>query len=83
MAQHTHIHLHLAPGMFGAESTADGFEESKHARTGGKFSSSNGGSGAGASKPATGAAAYAAKHKGQGENAQEKLDKSREENPIL
>jgi hypothetical protein len=57
MATHTHIHLHLAPGMFGGMSTADGFEESKHARTGGKFSSGSGGA-----KPATGAAAFAAKH---------------------
>ena len=92
------IHIHLHGGMFGSKIT-DAFEENKHARQGGQFASTNGPGGGGATnRPATGAAAFAAKHnpaakaaaaksaagsKGAGENAQEKLDKSRREQPLL
>lgn len=51
MAKHTHIHVHIH----------DSFEESKHKREGGKFSSTGGG-GAAAPQPATRGAAFAAKH---------------------
>jgi len=82
---HKHIHVHLHGGMFGSETTATedagAFTESKHKREGGKFSSTGGGGAA--PKPATGAAAFAAKHKGGGESAQEKLDRAREEQPLL
>jgi len=90
MATH-HIHVHLHHGMFNSETTADAgnFEENKHKREGGKFSSTGGGGAAPA--PATGRSAFAAKHNPAAkaaaakkpETEQEKLDRAREENPIL
>ena len=88
MAKHTHIHLHLSPGMFESK-VADAFEESKHPREGGKFSSGSGGGGAAAP---TGKLAHAMKQKhnpaggkraAPEPSAQEKLDKSRREDPLL
>ena len=89
MAKHTHIHLHLHPGMFGSR-VADAFEESKHPREGGKFTSGAGSSG-GAAAP-TGKLAHAMKQKhdpaagrraASEESAQEKLDRARREHPLL
>lgn len=81
----THIHLHLHPGMFGQQSTADAgaFTESKHKREGGKFASQSGTSPA--HKPATGAAAYAAKHSPEAVEAarQAAHEKAKAEAPLL
>lgn len=83
MARETHIHLHLHAGMFGAQSTADAFEESKHKRSGGEFASTSGTSRV--NKPATGAAAYAAKHSKEAVEAarQAAHEKAKAENPML
>jgi len=63
--------------MFGGQSTADAgaFNEAKHKREGGKFSSTGGG---GAAKPATGASAYAAKHGSSPRGSREEGEGKRE-----
>ncbi len=83
MARETHIHLHLHAGMFGAQSTADAFEEAKHKRAGGKFATSSGTSRV--NTPATGAAAYAAKHSKEAVEAarQAAHEKAKADNPML
>ncbi len=60
MAKTHHIHVHLHD--YGLP-TNDAFEESKHKREGGKFSSTGGAGGAAAPQQATGVSAFAAKHK--------------------
>lgn len=85
MARETHIHLHLHAGMFGAQSTADAgtFSEEKHKRSGGQFATSSGTSRV--NVPATGAAAYAAKHSKEAVEAARAAahQKNKEENMML
>lgn len=70
----THIHLHLHPGMFGQQSTADAgsFEESKHKREGGKFATMSG------TAQATGRSAYAARHGGTPHGSRESAEAKRQ-----
>lgn len=89
MAKTHHIHIHM-------NGATDSFEEGKHPRQGGQFASSNGPGSGGNNKPST-ASKFAAKHNpaakaaaaakaknlGGGENEQEKLDKARQERPLL
>jgi hypothetical protein len=91
MAEH-HIHIHLHGGPFESQvQDAGEFNEAKHKREGGKFSST-GGSG-GSSKPASTASKFAAKHNpaakrlGHSEPGmsaeQEEYEKNKAENPLL
>jgi hypothetical protein len=92
MADH-HIHIHLHGGPYQSMvQDAGTFEESKHAREGGKFASGGGGSSASA-RPST-ASKFAAKHnpaaavrKGQSSpgasSEQEQYEKNKLENPLL
>jgi hypothetical protein len=84
MARVTHIYLHLHPGMFEQHvADAGAFEENKHKREGGKFATKTGT--APARTPATGAAAYAAKHSREAVEAarQAAHEKAKARNPML
>ena len=88
-----HIHIHLHGGPFESQvQDAGTFEENKHKREGGKFSSTGGGGG-GSGGGASTASKFAAKHnpaaarKGQSSpgasKEQEEYEKNKVANPLL